>query len=160
MGIEIERKFLVRSEVWESVRTGSIGLPIRQGYLCSETGCTIRVRQYGPDAFLTLKGASRGFTRMEFEYSIPPEDAREMLENLCSGPILEKTRYRVPFGGLTWDVDVFEGANSGLILAEVELDHPDRDFPLPDWAGEEVTGDPRYYNSQLAVCPYRSWQGS
>ena len=154
MGREIERKFLVRDWSW---REGATGVTYRQGYLSTARACTVRVRTGGGRAWLTVKGPARGLERLEFEYEIPPADADTMLDELCPHPPIEKTRYRVPFGGLVWEVDVFHGANEGLVLAEVELERADQPVELPPWAGEEVTGDPRYLNAHLAEHPYTTW---
>ncbi len=154
MGHEIERKFLVRDESW---RKGASGTPYRQGYLAIARECTVRVRISGDGAWLTVKGPARGLTRLEFEYGIPPADAAAMLEELCPHPPIEKTRYRIPFGGLVWEVDEFHGANEGLVLAEVELEREDQPVELPPWVGREVTGDPRYLNAYLAEHPHTTW---
>ena len=153
MSTEIERKFLVIEDSW---RTGE-GTRYRQGYLSTDKHRTVRVRLAGDDAWLTIKGISRGATRAEYEYPIPREDAREMLDHLCREPLVEKVRYRVDYGGLTWEVDEFEGANSGLVVAEVELEREDQDFERPPWLGEEVTHDPRYFNASLVERPYTRW---
>ena len=132
----------------------STGVRIRQGYLSSHQERTVRVRIAGDEAWLTVKGLTSGSCRPEFEYSVPPEDGEQMLA-MCERPLLEKTRHRVDHGGLTWEVDVFEGDNAGLVLAEVELERADQPVPLPPWAGLEVTDDPRYYNVNLAKRPLR-----
>lgn len=153
MGVEIERKFLTSSESW---REGAVGIRYTQGYLCREHGRTVRVRIAGEKAFLTIKGASKGFSRPEFEYPIPAEDARAML-SLCDGPLIDKTRHRIPHAGHVWEVDVFHGENDGLIVAEVELRSADEVVDLPAWIGTEVTGDRKYDNSALSIRPYSSW---
>jgi len=153
MGMEIERKFLPRDESW---RIGAVGTSYTQGYISKEKDHTVRVRIAGEKAYITIKGAVEGISRPEFEYGIPLEDARELMK-LCKGPIIEKTRYRIPFEGLVWEVDEFHGENLGLIIAEVELTDPDQGVVLPPWVGEEVTGDSRYYNSSLSTLPYGRW---
>ncbi len=155
MATEIERKFLVNRSVWRP--DPALGTRYRQGYLASELGCTVRVRIAGDRGFLTVKGRTRGIERLEFEYPIPSADAGAMLAQLCDGPLIEKTRYRVPFAGRMWEVDVFDGDNTGLILAEVELPSADAEVALPPWAGREVSGDPRYYNANLVRNPYAQW---
>ena len=152
MGIEIERKFLVRGPGWRVAAPATF----RQGYLSRDPERTVRVRLAGDAAFLTVKGRSRGAVRAEYEYPIPPADARELLA-LCEGPLVEKRRHVLEFGGLTWEVDEFLGENEGLVVAEVELDDASRDVALPDWVGEEVTHEPRYFNSNLSRCPFRLW---
>jgi len=152
MGIEIERKFLVKGDAW---RTPG-GTRYVQGYLRREKGRTIRVRIGGGRAFLTIKGPSTGASRPEFEYPIPVADAEQLMA-FCEGARVEKIRHEVPFAGLTWEVDEFLGENQGLVVAEVELEREDQPIEKPPWVGEEVTGDPRYYNASLAVRPYRSW---
>lgn len=144
MGIEIERKFLVVGEGWR----GGDGVRVRQGYLSRDPERTVRVRIAGGRAFLAIKGFTRGAVRSEFEYEIPVLEAEQIL-SLCQGGVLEKTRHLVPFGGFRWEVDEFHGRRAGLVLAEIELSHPDEAFPRPPWLGPEVTGDPRYFNSSL-----------
>lgn len=154
MGVEIERKFLVLGSDW---KTGLSGTEYRQGYLTSDPERTVRVRLAGAQGYLTIKGASTGASRLEFEYPIPAEEAAQMLERLCRKPLIEKIRYRVPHAGMVWDVDEFFGDNAGLILAEIELEHEDQAVELPHWAGEEVTGDSRFYNASLAEHPLATW---
>jgi adenylate cyclase len=153
MGKEIERKFLVTGDAW---RQGT-GTRVRQGYISSDARHSVRVRATPAGAFLTVKGASRGATRSEFEYEIPLEDAEELLESICVKPLIEKVRYRIAHRGLTWEVDEFLGENRGLVIAEIELEREDEEFDRPDWIGEEVTGDPRYYNVNLVANPYSAW---
>lgn len=150
MAVEIERKFLVASDAW---REGARGETFRQGYLCISQDATVRVRIAGERAYLTIKGATAGMSRAEFEYDIPVADAEAMLQDHCLKPLIEKTRYDVPYAGKVWTVDVFGGENAGLIVAEIELDHGEEDFSLPPWAGAEVTDDPRYRNSALVAAP-------
>ncbi len=148
MGLEIERKFLVRSDDWRP--SAGPGQLIRQGYLSSEGKATVRVRSFDDEhAVITLRGKLSGITRSEFEYPIPIEDARELLA-IAQPQVLEKKRYDVPYGGLTWEVDVFEGRHLGLIIAEIELAGADQEIDLPSWIGEEVSHDDRYYNADLA----------
>ena len=149
MGIEIERKFLVADD---SVLAGLSGLVIRQGYLSRVPERTVRIRRKGDRGFVTIKGANTGATRSEWEYEIPPADADQMLD-LCEAPVLDKTRYTIEVAGRTWEVDVFRGANAGLVMAEVELESADADVAIPSWAGLEVTDDPRYYNANLSQHP-------
>jgi adenylate cyclase len=155
MGLEIERKFLVKKASWrDSVEERE---PILQGYLAETGRATVRVRAKGDRGFLTIKGRTTGVTRSEFEYEIPIEDARTMLETLGSLPVIDKVRHRVRCGGHLWEVDVFAGENAGLVLAEIELGSEEESFELPDWAGAEVSDDPRYYNSNLARHPFSRW---
>lgn len=155
MSTEIERKFLVKSDAWRSLGTGTI---YRQGYIYTENWTTVRVRLAGECGYLTIKGKRVGATRSEFEYIIPREDAEIMLKTLCDRPLIEKVRYRIPLENLVWEVDEFLGENTGLTLAEVELTAENQAINLPEWIGEEVTDDPKYYNSYLARHPYREWQ--
>ena len=155
MATEIERKFLVGDDRWRA--TADAGTPLRQGYLCEVPERTVRVRTAGDRAFLTIKGKTVGASRSEFEYAIPVADAEALL-TLCVPPLIEKTRYRVAHASHIWEIDVFAGANAGLILAEVELRTEAEAVALPDWAGTEVTTDPRYYNVHLRAHPYRTWQ--
>lgn len=159
MGIEIERKFLVGDT---SVVDGRLGIPMRQGYLSLDPERTVRVRVSGVRAFVTMKGApsGSGASRAEYEYEIPVPDAEELLDRLALRPLVEKTRYRVTVGRLVWEIDVFAGDNAGLVVAEVELPSEATALILPDWVGEEVTGDPRYYNASLVSLPFRNWDKS
>lgn len=152
MGKEIERKFLVKEGPWRNVK----GTMYRQGYLNSAKERNVRVRTMEDKACLTIKGVAIGVSRMEFEYEIPLQDANELLE-ICEKPLIEKTRYKVQEGGFVWEVDEFFRENQGLIVAEVELESEDQEFPKPDWVREEVTGDPRYFNSNLIKNPYINW---
>ncbi len=155
MGVEIERKFLVKNDAWRySVESEH---HIMQGYLASDARITVRVRVKGDAAFLTIKGATSGIGRSEYEYPIPLADGEAMLRELSLPAVIEKTRYRVRCGAHVWDLDVFAGENAGLVMAEVELESEDEAFEQPDWAGEEVTGDPRYYNASLARHPFNRW---
>ncbi len=155
MGIEIERKFLVRME---RLKLPPEGKRIRQGYLVMEKNVTVRVRTKGEHGFLTIKGESHGASRAEFEYSIPVDEVEEMLDTLCSGYVIEKMRYTIAYGDHLWELDLFDGENAGLVVAEVELGSEGEPFERPEWLGEEVTDDPRYYNAMLAQSPFRSWQ--
>jgi adenylate cyclase len=148
MPMEIERKFLVKGNGWRSSSRSNERL--LQGYLSRGARATVRVRKAGSKTFLTIKGEG-GVTRPEFEYEIPPADAQAMLNELCEPPLIEKVRHEVDFAGLLWQVDVFAGDLAGLVLAEVELTSPDQPVELPPWLGKEVTGDPRYFNANLAA---------
>ena len=154
MPTEIERKFLVKGTSWKRGATGEL---FRQGYLVADKQRTVRVRVVGEEGFLTIKGPSRGIARAEYEYPIPAQEADEMLETLCLQPLVEKYRYRIEHAGLVWEVDEFLGENRGLTLAEVELADEDQRISLPDWAGEDVSHDPRYYNANLARHPFSKW---
>lgn len=154
MGREIERKFLVRGDSWRSLAEGTC---YRQGYLNSARQRTVRIRTAGNRAYLTIKGPTAGAARPEYEYEIPLADGEAMLAELAEKPIIEKKRYRIPFGGLTWEIDEFFGENAGLLVAEVELGSEGEVFSKPEWAGEEVTADPRYFNANLLKHPYRTW---
>ncbi len=156
MGIEIERKFLARNDAWRSV--AGEGEYCCQGYLNKSMDRTVRVRIMGGRGFLTIKGPSKGMSRSEFDYEIPLDDASQMLKELADPPLIEKCRYHIDFGGLCWSVDEFMGQNEGLILIELELESESQAFDLPDWAGQEVSGDVRYYNSRLAIIPYCDWK--
>ncbi|MEG3435499.1 CYTH domain-containing protein [Pannus brasiliensis CCIBt3594] len=155
MGIEIERKFLVRGDRWRALATGTLYC---QGYIPSVDGVTVRARIVGDTGYLTLKSKTEGSRRSEFEYPIPVEDAREILETLCQRPFIEKIRYKIPIDPVIWEIDEFHGDNEGLILAEVELDDENQSVNLPDWIDREVTGDPRYFNSNLVRFPYKLWK--
>lgn len=149
MAVEIERKFLVISDEWRIAADG--GRRLRQGYIAHDGHGSVRVRLAGDRAWLTVKSARMGLVRDEFEYAIPFADAEDMLDRLCAGPVIEKTRYRVPHDGKIWEVDVFAEPVEGLTLAEVEMRSIDERFDLPDWVGDEVTDDPRFRNSAIAL---------
>jgi CYTH domain-containing protein len=153
MGKEIERKYLVKGDSWKELATGTL---YRQGYLNSAKERVVRVRTMGDRAAMTVKGITVGASRLEFEYDIPFDDATQLLE-LCEQPIIEKTRYKIPLGDLVWEVDEFHGVNDGLTVAECELESEDQAIDKPDWVGDEVTGDPRYFNSNLIASPYTTW---
>lgn len=154
MGVEIERKFLLKGDGWRS-----LGHPVRycQGYLNRSKERTIRVRMEGEKGYLTIKGISRGAKRTEYEYEIPEVDCRAMLNDLVEKPVIEKNRTRIGYKGMVFEIDEFFGENRGLIIAEVELASEDQTIELPDWIGREVTHDPRYYNSNLVLYPYTKW---
>ena len=152
MATEIERKFLVKEGIWRKEK----GTQYRQGYLNSAKERIVRVRTLDDKGYLTVKGLTVGASRLEFEYEIPYQDADAML-GLCEKPLIEKTRYKVTAEGYVWEIDEFYGENQGLIVAEVELESEEQTFPRPDWVGEEVTGDPRYFNSNLIKNPFTKW---
>ena len=153
MGMEIERKFLVLNNDWRD-----LGEPTHyaQGYLVADGERTVRIRIAGQNGYLTIKGMSSGFSRKEYEYAIPLQDATEML-GLSVTPVIEKFRTRVLHDGKIWEIDEFKGENEGLIMAEIELRSENEPFTLPSWLGHEVTGDPRYFNSWLARNPFKRW---
>jgi CYTH domain-containing protein len=154
MAKEIERKYRVREDnAWRDVQ----GTIYRQGYLSTVKERTVRVRTIGQQGYLTIKGMTVGATRLEFEYKIPVADAEEMLDTLCERPLIEKTRRKIEFGGLVWELDEFSGVNAGLVIAEVELESEDKVFNKPPWIAEEVTDDPRYFNANLVAYPYSLW---
>ena len=155
MGVEIERKFLVRGEAWRALAEP---LLLRQGYLSTDPGRVVRVRIEGARAFLTIKGKSQGATRSEWEYPIPVSEAGQLLDDLCQQPLVEKYRRRIPVGAHTWEVDEFLGVNAGLVVAEIELGSEDEGFERPDWVGQEVTHETRYFNSNLIRQPYSTWK--
>ena len=155
---EIERKFLVSHNGWRTqvVRQTSI----RQGYLNQDRHCSVRVRIADAEATLNLKGGTLGASRLEFEYPIPLEEARMLLDQLALGPQIEKIRHHVPAGPHLFEIDEFMGDNFGLVVAEIELNAVDEPFERPDWLGLEVTEDVRYYNTALSLNPYRRWSSS
>lgn len=155
MPVEIERKFLVTGDAWRQGKA----IRIRQGYLSRHKERMVRVRLAGDKAYLAVKGMKSGAARAEYEYEIPVSHAQEMLK-LCEGPIIDKMRYLLDWGGLTWEVDAFLGDNAGLIVAEVELDREDQPIELPEWVGEEVTHNPRYFNANLCAHPFCLWPKS
>ena len=154
MGREIERKFLVSGDAWRAATTERV--PMSQGYIARSDRNSVRVRLAGERAWLNVKSGGLVASRHEFEYAIPPADARELLA-LATGPLIEKTRHIVPFGGFEWEVDEFHGANSGLVVAEIELDDERQEFPRPEWVGAEVTHLERYYNVSMVRYPYSEW---
>ncbi len=154
MATEIERKFLVKGNEWRSLATGTV---YRQGYLSTKKNCSVRVRLVENQGYLTIKGLTEGCSRTEYEYPIPAIDAIEMLDKMCETPLIEKTRYKIEYAGLTWEVDEFAGENQGLIIAEVELTDANQTLELPDWIGQEVSDDPRYFNANLVEHPYSQW---
>lgn len=154
MGIETERKFLVKDETWRAAVVDSRTL--RQGYFAIHGKNTVRVRVDGNRAWLTLKGPQNGIARPEFEYEIPGEDADALLE-LCGERLVEKTRHRTPVADHVWEIDEFLGDNAGLVVAEIELDDPAQCFERPEWLGEDVSADARYLNANLSVMPFRTW---
>ncbi len=153
MALEIERKFLLKEGAWRNEK----GTKYRQGYLSSVKERTVRVRIVNDNGYLTVKGISRGAVRKEYEYEIPGAEAEAMLDELCEKPLIEKMRYKIEFKGLIWEVDEFFGENQGLLVAEVELESEDQSFVKPEWVGEEVTSDPRYFNANLIHHPYSKW---
>ena len=155
MAIEIERKFLVKNNDWRKSSDG--GVSIAQGYFGSPLKASIRVRIQGDQANINIKSARLGIRRHEYEYPIPLEDARHMLDELCIRPVIEKRRYHCEHAGHTWEIDVFEGDNAGLVVAEIELGDENEHFECPDWLGEDVSHDPRYYNVSLLKHPFKEW---
>lgn len=154
MPLEIERKFLIDKTKLQFLECGVL---MSQVYLSDDPSRTVRIRIAGEKAFLTIKGLSNGIARKEFEYSIPLEDAREMME-LAIYPPVEKTRYKLQINDLIWEIDIFHGANDGLHLAEVELKTKKQKVQLPDWITKEVSGEACYFNSYLAKFPYKTWK--
>jgi len=154
MAKEIERKFLVRGDAWRALAKG---IMYRQGYLNSAKERTVRIRTADARAFLTIKGITVGATRNEYEYEIPFDDGKEMLDTLAEKPLIEKKRHKIRSGNLTWEVDEFLGENAGLIIAEVELASEDQVLGKPSWVGDEVTEDPRYFNVNLVKKPFTRW---
>jgi CYTH domain-containing protein len=152
---ETERKFLVNSFAFRNLGNA---VYYCQGYLNDDPGRVVRVRIAGEKAFLTIKGKNEGITRPEYEYDIPVEDAGFMLKSLCLQPVIEKYRYKIPWGDLFWEVDEFSGENEGLVIAEIELPDENHPFDIPEWIGEEVTSDEKYYNVNLRKNPYKNWR--
>jgi adenylate cyclase len=155
MPVEIERKFLLCSDAWRNQARSRVLM--RQGYLSSGNRCSIRARIGGDSAWLNLKAKRSGMTRLEYEYPIPVEEANEILDELCEGPLIEKYRHEVVLGAHVWEIDEFLGSNAGLIVAEIELDSETESFERPSWLGDEVTTDERYYNFNLAKHPFTLW---
>lgn len=153
MAKEIERKFLVNGEEWKQFSS----VEIRQGYLCTDKHRTVRVRSKSGKAYLTIKGITEGASRDEFEYEIPFEDGSYMLDNICQRPLIEKRRYIIHIDNKVWEVDEFFGDNSGLVVAEIELSSEKEEFGKPNWIGEEITHDARYFNANLIQRPFSQW---
>lgn len=156
MGIEIERKFLVKDFSYRQIVSG---VYYKQGYLNSNSHCSTRIRIVEQTAYFTIKSIN-AISRVEYEYEIPLADASEIIDMLCNKPIIEKYRFKIQYEGFTWEVDEFLGDNVGLIIAEIELPNKDTQFTKPDFVGDDVTDDQRFYNSNLAVNPYKNWKSN
>jgi adenylate cyclase len=154
MALEIERKFLIDIEKLPKLENGYV---IKQGYIQTNDNTVVRVRVKDKEAFLTIKGENICATRLEYEYSIPLNDANDMLDKLCTKPIIDKTRYEIKYKNHLWEIDIFHQENDGLIVAEVELESEDEKIELPNWIVEEVTNDSKYYNSNLIKNPFSEW---
>lgn len=156
MAVEIERKFLLKSDDWrDQVLTHAV---LRQGYLSHDAQSSVRIRITGDKADINVKSTRDGIYRMEYEYGIPLADAEEMLKLVAHQPLIEKTRHIVQWGNHRWEIDEFLGDNSGLIVAEVELGDVNEAFERPPWVGKEVSTDARYYNSNLSKLPFSAWK--
>jgi adenylate cyclase len=156
LGIEIERKFLVSPEDFETIKFSGVRT-IKQGYLANSKEKSVRIRIDDNRGYLTVKGGASGISKLEFEYDIPVEEAEEMLKKLTDGKLVEKKRYIYLQDAKVWEVDVFQGNNSGLIVAEIELKSEDEEITIPDWCGEEVSTDTKYINARLIDKPYKEW---
>jgi len=154
MPLEIERKFLIKNDTWKA--SADKGLVIKQAYLNTDKERTVRVRLKDEQGFLTIKGKTVNTTRVEFEYEIPKQDALELLK-LCSKSVIEKTRYNVLHENMLWEIDIFEGDNAGLEVAEIELENENQTFSIPNWLGKEVSMEPKYFNSSLVEKPFKDW---
>jgi adenylate cyclase len=155
--MEIERKYLVNMAMWLEIRNPANSIFIQQAYLSSDPANSVRIRITDKNAFLTIKGATRGISRQEFEYPIPVQDGLEMLR-MAGKSVILKRRYEIMHAGFKWEVDEFYGENEGLVMAEVELKSESDNPEWPEWIDKEVTGDPRYYNLRLAENPINTWQ--
>ena len=151
---EIEYKFLIKLD---EINLPDNGVELKQAYISTTSNSTVRIRVVKDKAYLTLKGENIGAVRSEFEYEIPFAEAQEIMHELCDKPFIEKTRYEIPFGQHIWEVDVFHGDNYGLCIAEIELLSEDEAFEKPSWVYQNVTGEKKYYNSQLIRTPYKEW---
>lgn len=154
MGIEIERKYLIKSNEWKSLGDKKF---YQQGYLLSDKNRTIRIRTIEEKGFITIKGSAKGISRNEFEYEIPVEEARVILETLCEKPFIKKYRTKIQLNNLIWEVDEFIDENNGLVIAEVELQNENQKIVIPNWVGKEVTGNIKYYNAMLIKNPFTKW---
>jgi len=155
MAIEIERKFLLKNDSWRAI--AGQGVEYIQGYLVGSKNASVRVRIEGDQAYLNIKSATLGIRRLEYEYPVPVDEAREILETLCEQPLIKKKRYHVTLGEDTWEIDEFDDENAGLVVAEIELANENIQPDLPDWIGKEVSEDPRYYNVSLVKHPFKTW---
>ena len=155
MAVEIERKFLLDTIPQSEISKSKI---VKQGYMFNNERQVVRVRSMDQDYFLTIKSSTKGLSRLEFEYAISEEDARDMFQHLCGSNVIEKTRHYIEHKNHLWEVDEFHGKNQGLIVAEIELESEDETFQRPDWVGDEVSHDPRYYNMNLITNPYENWK--
>jgi adenylate cyclase len=153
MAIEIERKFLVQAP---PISSWGKGVSIKQGYLARGRGATARVRVFGHQGFLTIKGKTVGISRQEFEYEIPLADAEALLA-ICEGGLISKQRWHITVDQHVWEIDMFSGDNEGLIVAEIELNDANESFSHPSWLGEEVSHDPKYFNGALSRHPFKQW---
>ncbi len=156
MGAEIERKYLVNKEIWDNTVKDDKH-SIRQGYILNNPDKTIRIRLFDEKGYITIKGLSTGASRPEFEYQIPEEDAKELLDKFCTS-LISKIRDKISYKGKLWEVDEFLEDNAGLIVAEIELSDEQETFDLPNWITKEVTGEEKYYNSNLLIHPYKDWK--
>lgn len=154
MGKELERKFLVKNSTYKKLCSGKL---YKQGYLNRNPDRTVRVRLIDNKGFLTIKSKENDIARKEFEYEIPFTDAEEILEKICEKPFIEKTRYIYNYMGHVWEIDEFHGENEGLVIAEIELENENENFAIPEWIGEEVTYDNKYFNSNLIKNPFKNW---
>ncbi|NOX48398.1 MAG: CYTH domain-containing protein [Chlorobi bacterium] len=154
MAKEIERKFLVLNNDYKKQ---SEGILYKQGFLNTQKERVVRIRLVGNKGYLTVKGITRNISRCEYEYEIPFDEAEHMLNEICEKPIISKLRYKIPMGNFIWEVDEFLNDNKGLVIAEIELEREDQEFPKPSWLGKEVSGDPKYYNANLVRFPYLKW---
>ncbi|HSG31071.1 MAG TPA: CYTH domain-containing protein [Thermodesulfobacteriota bacterium] len=155
MPIEIERKFLIDESIVADLKEGEV---IKQGYFPTTNNTAIRVRIKGGKGYITIKGSRSGITRTEYEYEIPYNEAEEIIDTLCNNMVIDKTRYKIEHFDHTWEIDVFEGGNKGLIVAEVEMSDENEKVVLPSWIKDEVTNDIRYSNSNLVKYPYNCWE--
>jgi len=155
MATEIERKFLLKDASWKAL--ADEGMQYSQGYLVGSQQASVRVRIQGERAFLNIKSATIDITRQEFEYEIPLDEAKEMLESLCEKPLISKKRYHLKSENHLWEIDVFQADNEGLVVAEIELADENEPFVKPDWLGDEVSDDERYYNVSLVKHPFKNW---
>lgn len=155
MATEIERKFLLKDSSWKEL--ADKGTHYSQGYLVGSEAASVRVRIQGERAYLNIKSATIDITRQEFEYEIPLDEASEMLNTLCEKPLIDKVRYLIKNDNHVWEIDVFSGENEGLVVAEIELSDKEESFDKPEWLGEEVSDDVRYYNVCLVKNPYKDW---